>query len=278
MLYGIYHFYVMNDVILNRVKINKFIGEPTLKTVDRPYTYDEIRKILNVSDLRMKVVVGLMSSAGLRIGAITGLKLRNLEKVESCYKVTVYEGTREQYYSFTTPECASFIDAYKEYRTKSGEILTEESYSIRDQFDLTDQDQIRNRSRGIQTGTLKVMLNLVLVKAGVRTVDHTSPHKRKEVARAHGFRKFFTTQLIKAKVQSECRWKLEGHKLLGNDESYAKITEEDLLPEYQKAIDKLTIDPANRLLKQVKTLQVEMSRLDKLEQSLKKLQQEYEKV
>jgi site-specific recombinase XerD len=56
MLYAIYHFYVMNDVILNRVKINKFIGEPTLKTVDRPYRYEEIQKILNVSDQCWQVV------------------------------------------------------------------------------------------------------------------------------------------------------------------------------------------------------------------------------
>lgn len=65
-LYAIYHFYVMNDVILNRKKINKFIGEPTLKTEDRPYTYEEIQKILNVSDLRMKCIVLLMASAGLK--------------------------------------------------------------------------------------------------------------------------------------------------------------------------------------------------------------------
>ena len=116
MLYGIYHLCNMNDIILNTGKINMFIGEPTLKPVDRPYTYQELQKILNVSDLRMKVVVGLMSSAGLRIGAITSLRLRSLEKVEQSYKVTVYEGTNEQYYSFTTPECASFIDAYLEYR------------------------------------------------------------------------------------------------------------------------------------------------------------------
>ena len=53
------------------------------------------------------------------------------------------------------------------------------------------------------------------------------------------------------------------------------ITEEDLFPEYQKAIDNLTIDPANRLLKQVKNLQVEKSRFDLLELSLKRLEQKY---
>jgi site-specific recombinase XerD len=181
MLYAIYHFYEMNDITLNRKKINMFKGEPTLKPIDRAYNYDEIKKILDISDLRMKVVIGLMYSAGLRVGAITGIKLRNLEKIESCYKVTVYEGSREQYYSFVTPECRSFIDSYLQYRTQNGEKLGPDSYLIRDQFDITDLDQIRNKSKGITTGTLKVLLNLLLVKAGVRQVNHTS-HKRKEVA------------------------------------------------------------------------------------------------
>lgn len=147
------------DVILVRKKINRFSGEPTLKFTDRPYTYQEIQKILDVSDLRMKVIILLMASGGLRIGAISSLKLRNLQKIEQCYKVTVYEGTNESYYSFVTPECSNFIDTYLQYRAKQGEKLTENSYLIRDQFNINDLEQIRNKSRCIQTGTLKVMLS-----------------------------------------------------------------------------------------------------------------------
>ena len=68
---------------------------------------------------------------------------------------------------------------------------------------------------------------------------------------------------------------MEGHDLKGNDKSYVKTSEKQLLEEYLKAIDNLTIDPANRLVKQVKTLQVEVSRIDKLEQSLHKLEQKH---
>lgn len=234
MLYAIYHFYEMNDVVLNTKKINMFIGQPTLKTVDRAYTHEEIQKILNVSDLRWKCIILLTASSGSRIGAITQLRLRELEKIESCYKITFYQGTNEQYYSFCTPECASFIDSYLGYRTKSGEKLTEQSYLIREQFNINDLEQIRNKSRGISTGTLKIMLHTLLIKAGLRTVDHVNPRKRKEVARSHGLRKFFTNALIKAKVQSEHRWKLEGHKLLGNDESYVN-NRRGLIPRVPKS-------------------------------------------
>jgi len=109
MLNAIYHFYQMNDLVLNIKKINSFIGESTLKTVDRAYNYNEIQNLLNVSDLRWKCIILLMASSGCRIGAITQLRLRELEKIESCYKITFYQGTNEQYYTFCTPECASFF-------------------------------------------------------------------------------------------------------------------------------------------------------------------------
>jgi len=280
MLYAIFHFYIYNDVILNTRKIISYVGQPTLKQEDRPYTHDEIKKILDVSDLRMKVIIGLMYSAGLRIGAIADLKLRHLQKIEMCYKVTVYEGSKEMYYSFCTPECASFIQNYLEYRSTNGEQLTENSYLIRNQFDINDLEQIRNKSKGIQTGTLKVMLNTLLRKAGLRTVDRITPHKRKEVAMAHGMRKLFCTQLVKAKLQTEYRWFLEGHKMKGNDESYVKIEDDinEMFQQYKLAINNLTVSDEYRLKEQVKSLLVNKSRIDELEENLKKLESEYKKL
>lgn len=46
---AIYHFYDMNDVVLNKKKINMFKGEFSKIVVDRPYTHEEIAKALNVA-------------------------------------------------------------------------------------------------------------------------------------------------------------------------------------------------------------------------------------
>ena len=51
-------------------------------------------------------------------------------------------GSSSQYFTFCTPECTSYIDAYLEFRTKNGENLNKDSYIIRDQFDITDLEQI----------------------------------------------------------------------------------------------------------------------------------------
>ena len=33
-----------------------------------------------------------MASSGIRIGALPGIRIRNLEKINNIYKITVYEG------------------------------------------------------------------------------------------------------------------------------------------------------------------------------------------
>ena len=79
----------------------------------------------------------------------------------------------------------------------------------------------------------------------------------------HGFRKFFTTQCINAKVNPEIREMLLGHKI-GLTSCYYRPTEEEMCTEYQNAIDNLTIDPANRLQRKIETLSIEKSNPDRI--------------
>ena len=135
------HFYEMNDIVLNWKKINRFVGEKTRTVKDRPYTREEIKKMLDKCDERKRVMVLLLASTGIRIGALPLLKFRHLTKEvkHDLYQVTVYEGTSSQYITFCTPECTKAIDEYKEYRIRYGEKLTPESPLIREQFDKNDQ-------------------------------------------------------------------------------------------------------------------------------------------
>ena len=54
------HYYFMNDVRINKEKIGKFLGEQKRKNTDRGYTTAEIRSILDLCDIRMKVVVSVL--------------------------------------------------------------------------------------------------------------------------------------------------------------------------------------------------------------------------
>jgi integrase len=274
-LNAIYHFYDMNDVSLNKKKIKMFKGEYTRKVVDRAYTHEDIKKILDISDLRAKTIVLLMASSGLRIGGLPSLKLRNIQKIDSIYKITVYEGSNSQYFTFCSPECTSYIDAYLDFRTKNGENLDKHSYLIRDQFDITDLEQIKNKSKGMSISGLESLLSVILLKSGVRTINHSGG--RQEVARAHGFRKFFTTQAVNSKVNPEIREMLLGHKI-GLASCYYRPTEADLLNEYYKAVPLLTISNEERLKFELEErVQIEKTQYESLKSEFEKFKTEWKK-
>ena len=64
----------------------------------------------------------------------------------------------------------------------------------------------------------------------------------------------------------------------GNDSNYVKVSEKRLQEDYKKAIDKLTIDPANRLQRTVEILKIEKSRIDMLEAKIQKLEKKHGKI
>ena len=78
-------FYEMNDIENIRWhKLQRFMGEKTPKHEDRCYSDNEILTLLNASDLKQKVVILLMCSAGLRVGALPTLLLKHLTKMGGC--------------------------------------------------------------------------------------------------------------------------------------------------------------------------------------------------
>jgi hypothetical protein len=88
---------------------------------------------------------------------------------------------------------------------------------------------------------------------------------------AHGFRKFFKTQLVKARVDPELRELLLGHSKRKLDHVYTRLTPDEVQQEYEKAIDALTIDPSNRLRKKVEKLEVEKTQIQTLALELEKV-------
>jgi site-specific recombinase XerD len=113
-------FYKINDIVLNIDKINRFMPDKRKANKDRRYKHEEIGKLLEVADERMRAIILLLSSSGMRIGAIPSLRLRNLEKISIdksmsvIYKITVYENDNEEHFTFCTPECVKTIDQYLE--------------------------------------------------------------------------------------------------------------------------------------------------------------------
>ena len=57
-------FYAINDITLNVKKLAKFMPENRRMRADRAYTHEEISKILEIADERMRVIILLLASAG----------------------------------------------------------------------------------------------------------------------------------------------------------------------------------------------------------------------
>ncbi len=107
-LAAVLHFYAMNDIVLNRKKISMYVGDYIRTNKDRAYTIEEIHHLLEFCDERAKALVLLLASTGIRIGAIPDLQLKHLKKIPeyNLYQITIYEGTKEEHFTFTTPEAA----------------------------------------------------------------------------------------------------------------------------------------------------------------------------
>jgi site-specific recombinase XerD len=131
------YFYNMNDITgINWKKVSKVLPEPMKVANDRPYTREEIARMLERVDDRGKVVILLMCSTGMRQGAIPTLIVGDCKKTETgIYTITVYRNSSQQYTTMCSFECAQAIDKYLEYRQRCGEKIIVTSPLIRQTFD-----------------------------------------------------------------------------------------------------------------------------------------------
>ena len=123
----------INDIMVNTAKINKYMP-PQLKTKKTfGYTHEQIQKLLDIADERMRVVILLASGCGLRIGAIPLLDVGSCEEYKDLYKITIYEKA-EEYTVFSTSEGKRAIQTDSMRSDVYGEEITSAS-PVREQFD-----------------------------------------------------------------------------------------------------------------------------------------------
>ncbi len=261
--------------MLNSKKINKFMPTETRAKKNRGYTHEEIRKLLDIADERIRAVILLLVSCGCRIGAIPLLHVRDIEKSGDVYKITIYENDAEEYFSFITNEAYDAVESYLSMRKRMGENVGPDSILIREQFDIRDPFAIatpkpvaaRTLSNKIaQLAERACIRERTILKEGQKSGSH-----RKSVPQVHGLRKSFSTFALNAKMDIIKRRMLEGHSV-GIDEHYCKPSESDLLEEYMKGVDNLTINEENRLKRKVEKLEVEKTQFDRLAAQLAKLE------
>ena len=255
-------FYVSNRKELNWEWIHKQLPSVDKQTEDRLYAKEELRRTLDKCDERKRVMFLLLYSTGMRIGALPGLKIGDLTKIEehALYKIKVYAGTKSQYITFSTPECAQAIDGYLQYRRERGEVLKPSSPLIRKQFN-------RERPNDVEPMSLEAIvavLDDLIYDAGLRKKGER--YKRQEVMRFHAWRKACNTAMIEAGVNAVDKEMMLGHRV-GLENSYYRPSDAKLLTEYLKAIDQLSISEEKQLRHQVEKLKTEVSDIELMKKS-----------
>jgi integrase len=134
---GVQSFLESNDIVLNWKKIAKYYPEQVTNNL-RAYTKEEISKLLSIADLRDRCLILLMTSTGMRVGAIKSLKIEHLTRLHEQNNIGILhvypESKDDRYNAIITPECMASLDEYIEYRRKQHERIMGESYIIRDKF------------------------------------------------------------------------------------------------------------------------------------------------
>ena len=239
---AILHFLDMNDIQVNKSKIKRHLPYDESIRDDRPYSIEEIAKIIAICDQRNKAMVLLMRSSGIRIGAISGMQIGDLIPVtyqgQELYKIRVYARTHDEYYSFCTPECrARAIDPYLDYRKRLGEDLKGSSPLFRKEFKKNDPFTI-NSPKFLCNIFPQQIIDKVLNDSGVKTP---------EAMRSHAWRKGFKSICEQSGMKSINVEILLGHDI-GVSGHYYRPVESDILEDYMThGADALTIDPTQRL-------------------------------
>jgi len=132
--------------IINWKKITRGIPSGRKAANDRAPTIEEIRKLSEYPDRRIKPIVYVMTSSGIRLGAWDSLQWKHVTPIINdngdiiAAKLLIYPGDSEEYYCFITTEAYIALKDWMNYRSKHGENITSDSWLMRDLWQTTEMN------------------------------------------------------------------------------------------------------------------------------------------
>jgi integrase len=240
--------------------VSRGLPKPERYSNDSIPTLAQIRKICEYNDKRIKPIVYMMCSGGLRIGAWDHLKWKNIVPIKRhgqivAALVEVYAGTESQYPTLITKECYCSLESWINFRKESGEKITGESWLMRHYWDTKEgftHGNIMNPVKLSKDG-VKGLIDSAMRRQGLRK-NLTSGNKRHEFMLNHSFRKWRETQLILAGLKQQDINILMGHENSGMVDNYYRPwangqqkIDDYLINEFLKASSNLSIQEESRL-------------------------------
>ena len=253
----------VNDNEIKWKKIKRLFPAKIKSTGRTAYSREDISKMLSLEPkLRNRVIIHILSSTGMRKGALHELQIKHLKKMEhDCYGFLVYAGSTEEHWSFLTPEASRELDLYLEQRKTDGEKFNDNSPIFRMAYQIGIQ-----KVRPMSDKSIDQTMERVVKRANLR--EKTG--NRYDKMLNHGFRKRFETIVkMNKEIPVAVAEKLIGHKAYyddrGNhiqlDDSYFVPEVEQLFKFFEKVIPELLIDNSKRIKAENLRLKKENSKL-----------------
>jgi integrase len=176
----------------------------SIRYPDRAPTPEELAKIIDIADLRDKVIISLLALSGVREGTIVKLQYRHVKQdiengtvpIHMHIEAEITKGKYHEYDTFIGAEGAEYLKAYLTARRIGNERL--ESGKIRGMPAETITDKsplIRNEHKTavepITEGSIHFAIHSLYRRTGL--IGET--RKVRYELRAHSIRKYFRTQL-----------------------------------------------------------------------------------
>lgn len=250
---------------INWKMVRKMLDKKHKPKKTRPYTTDEVKRMLNTAKgLRNKAIILFLSSSAVRRGVISELKIKDMKQMPlGCVAITAYSSdSNEEYVTFINKEANDVLSLYIQERQHKGEIITPESPVF-----ATKNTEPNGKIKHISEASVSNMMLRTKINAGVNFdgVPNLLCHALR--------RRWNTVMKLNKKVNTTIIERLMGHdqKL---DNSYFQPTLDELFTEYCKGMADLTIDDSERLLVERKSIEEQKSEFERQKLEQKSMQQE----
>ncbi len=230
----------LNDILeyvdWNRVKKKAPLPVGRVITEDRIPTKEELRKIILNAGRKMRTLIMIAATSGIRIGALIRLKLGDID-LESYPDIAIIKirpelsKNRIGYYTLITGEARKILEEYLEWRRKKGDKLDEDSWLF----------PSKDPSKHIKYKSVGEDFRRILKRTGLAVKARKSHFHEIHL---HSLRKFFRSMLEGYLTKSEIMRLMgqAGEKGEGYlDGAYFRPLEKELIEKYRAAQFRLSI-------------------------------------
>ena len=188
---------------------------PRIRVVyeDRAPRPEELQRMIDVADLRGKVIVSMLALGGFRIGTLSKLRYyhvkddleRGVIPVHIHVEAEITKGKYGDYDTFIGAEAVHYLKLYLDQRRRGTEKIPPE--------EITDDSPLirayTKKPKPLTPRTLSMVVGSLYARAGLVRKSG----KKRYTLRPHSIRKFFRTQLAALGVPSDYIEYMMGHRI-----------------------------------------------------------------